>query len=397
MRILYVWDAEYPWDVRTEKVCLALSQHGHQVFITARNQKGLPRTVALPEGVVERLPAFPGPFRRWLSFPAFFNPVWIRHISALARRHRVDLILVRDLPLAPTALLASRRRWPVVMDMAEHYPAMIADIWADGRQRFLDGLIRNPRTVERVERSIVGRLDHIITVVEESRQRVIALGVPPGRVSVVSNTPPLSRVTDLRPRTPGDPLRLVYLGLMEHHRGVGDLLDAARLLENRGLHFHLDLVGDGRDLDEFRAQAARLGLDGTRVVFHGRLSHEKALGVVAGGHGGLVPHRATESWNSTIANKLFDYMAAGLAVVTSDAIPSARVVQESGAGLVFRSRDPGNLADQVVRLQDLAAWEGYRLAGQEAVRSRHNWEADTRTLLEVVTRVAARWPGGAAR
>lgn len=389
MRVLYVWDAEYPWDVRTEKVCMALTQNGHQVFVTARNLQGRPRTEVRPEGIVQRLPAFPGMLRRWLSFPAFFNPFWLRHIYGLGRRHQIDVIMVRDLPLAPTALLAAGGRWPVILDMAENYPAMIADIWADSRQRRFDALVRNPRLVEAVERYVVRRVAHVITVVEESKERVIRLGVPEERVSVVSNTPPAARVTPRAPRAPGDSLRMVYLGLMEKHRGVSDVLEAARSLVGTKTPFHLDLVGDGRDLEEFRATSARLGLGGDRVTFHGRLSHDEALAVVSRAHVGLVPHLATLSWNSTVPNKLFDYMAAGLAVVSSDAIPAARIVRDTGAGLVFRSGDGLELADQVRQLLDVASWDRYRTAGQEAVRSRYNWESDARTLLEVVTTIGS--------
>jgi glycosyltransferase involved in cell wall biosynthesis len=266
---------------------------------------------------------------------------------------------------------------------------MIADIWSDRRQRPMDALVRNPRIVATVERMTLNRLDHTITVVEESRNRLLALGVPAEKTSVVSNTPPLERIAALTPRAAEDPLRIAYLGLMEHHRGIASLLQAAHLLSEARVSFQLDLVGDGRDLELFRAQAGQLGLGVTNVVFHGRLPHGEAIKVVGQAHVGVVPHHATKSWNTTIPNKLFDYMAAGLAVVSSDAAPAARVVTEAGAGLVFRSGDGRQLAGLLRRLLDIPTWDQYRRAGQEAIRSRYNWEADTRTLLDVVASVGA--------
>lgn len=388
MRVLYVWDADYPWDVRTEKVCLALVEGGHQVIIAARNLKASPRTESRPEGLIERLPAGPAVGRRMLSFPAPFNPLWLVHLVRLVRRHRIDLILVRDLPLTGTALMAARGR-PVMLDMAENYPAMIRDIWTDRRQGPFDVLLRNPSLVSAVERRVIGRVDHILTVVEESSDRLVNLGVPRDRTSVVSNTPPKARITAPVPRNPADPLRLIYLGLMERHRGIATVLDAAASLMRSGASFHLDLVGDGRDYDLFRRHAADLELTADRVTFHGRLVHADAILLVAQAHVGLVPHEARESWNTTIPNKLFDYMAAGLAVVTSDAVPAARVIRDSGAGLVFRSGDGEQLADALRQLFDLGRWDRFRRAGQDAVRSRYNWEADTRILLDAVSRVGA--------
>src|SRR5690606_21776304 len=151
-----------------------------------------------------------------------------------------DLVMVRDLPLAPTALMAARRRMPVVLDMAENYPAMIRDIWTDGRQKPLDILVRNPSLVAGVERYVLRRVDHVVTVVEESKDRVVALGVPAARVSVVSNTPPASRAAaDSAERPSTGPIRLVYLGLMEKHRGIGCTLGAAAILKHSGFPFHL--------------------------------------------------------------------------------------------------------------------------------------------------------------
>jgi glycosyltransferase involved in cell wall biosynthesis len=324
-----------------------------------------------------------------LSFPAFFNPLWLGHLRRVGRAHAIDLVIVRDLPLAPAALLASGGRWPVIFDMAENYPALIEDIWTDGRARSLDALVRNPRIVTAVERYTVRRVAHVLTVVEESRDRLVGLGVPGDRVSVVSNTPPRSRVVPLVPRGENDPLRIVYLGLMETHRGVATLLDAARLLVDAGVPFRLDLVGGGRDHESLQAHSGRLGLTAERAVFHGHLAHSDAIEVVARAHVGVVPHRASTSWNTTIPNKLFDYMAAGLAVVSSDAVPAARVVRTTEAGLVFRSGDASDLAERLRQLCDVPRWEYHRRAGQEAIRSRYNWESDSRVLLDVVSKIGA--------
>lgn len=381
MRVLYVWDAEYPWDVRTEKVCRALLDGGHQVVITARNLQGKARTEQLAEGLVERLPAGP----RWASFPAFFHPRWIGHLKAMVRRHAIDLLMVRDLPLAPTALMAAGGR-PVVLDMAENYAEMMRDIFTDGRAGLLDHLVRNPTMVAAIEKFVVRRVDHILTVVEESSARVERLGVAAERLSVVSNTPPKSRVGPPRTSQAG-PMRLIYLGLMERHRGILTTLDAVAILKRDGVPFHLDMVGDGRDYEEMRHHAATLGLGPADVTIHGRLPHKEAIAVVEKADVGLVPHVARESWNTTIANKLFDYMAAGLAVITSDAIPSARVVRATGAGFVFRSADGPDLAARMKECIDTGVRARLGAAGQAAVRTRYNWEADTRVLLDVVARV----------
>ena len=38
-RVLYLWDADYPWDVRTEKIALSLTDSGVSVTIVASNRR----------------------------------------------------------------------------------------------------------------------------------------------------------------------------------------------------------------------------------------------------------------------------------------------------------------------------------------------------------------------
>lgn len=387
LRVVYVWDADYPWDIRTEKVCAALVAAGHDVHIVARNKQWKAERERLPEGTVHRMRPWRTLGRRLdaaLGFPAFFSPRWRGLIDRVAREVRADAIIVRDLPLCPTAIRTGRALGiPVLLDMAENYPAMMREIWDDGRAKLVDHLVRNPRAVAAVERYCVEHADRVITVVEESAERVIALGADPSRVDVVSNTPSAERAATAvdRRRAPGAPLELVYLGLMEIHRGVGDVLEAVARLRAQGHAVRLTLIGSGRDDTIFKERAAALGLGADAVEFCGYVENREALRRVALADVGLVPHRASEAWNTTIPNKLFDYMAVGLPVVASDAVPVARVLRETGAGESYRSGDVEALTRALARMLDPAHRLAAGEAGRRAVREQHNWEASTATLL----------------
>src|SRR5690606_1805735 len=201
VKILKVWDADYPRDVRVETVCRALHGAGPEVHLVARNRQRRERFERLPYATVHRLGNF-GLLGRAIddaiSFPAFCNPRWVRLIHGTASRAGAELILCRDLPLAPAAIWAGRRLGvPVVLDMAENYPAMIRAMWDARRQRPHDWLVRNPAAVARVEQWAIRRVDHILVVVEESRERLTELGVSGDRITIVSNTPSKSRPASL--------------------------------------------------------------------------------------------------------------------------------------------------------------------------------------------------------
>jgi glycosyltransferase involved in cell wall biosynthesis len=393
--VLYVWQADYPWDVRTEKVAATLSEAGYEVHLAARNRRGEQATEARPEATVHRLSPWRWAGRRLdavLQAPAFFSPRWVRLLSRIVRRERPDLLIVRDLPLCPTALWVGRRHGlPVVLDMAENYPATFRAKWDAGRRKPWDLLVRNPRLFARLEDYCIRRVDHILVVVEESADRLVARGVPRSRIDVVSNTPPAARATPGHsgaPRPPTDRLHLVYVGIHTIERGLLELIDAVKLLRDQRVPVRATIVGTGRDTHILRERARILGLSDDDVLFTGYLAnHADALAIMTAADVGVIPSRKTAQADSTIPNKLFDYMAAGLAVLTSDAAPCKRIVRETGAGEVFRAGDAADLAAAIRRLSDPAVRHVAAAAGRHAIVERYNWERDGAVLRDVVRRI----------
>jgi len=394
--ICKVWDADYPWDVRVEKVSTSLGRE-HEVHLVSRNSKRRP-TYERRDGLhIHRLPAaswLPPRLNSVLSFPAFFNPMWIRAIWRTARRQRARAIVVRDLPLALTAVLVGRvLRIPVILDMAENYPAMIQDVWDAGRARLGDRLVRNPRVIGFVERLAVRLVDHVIVVVDESRDRLVTMGVPAAKMSVVMNTPSLARAEEpgpagdeRRPARHPDELVIAYLGLLEAPRGLGTAIRAMREVRRRLPRARLVVIGSGRDEAQFQEEARRAGVTDC-VNFLGWRDYRDALADLARCDVGLVPHHATASWQTTIPNKLFDYMSLGKPVIVSNARPTERIVTEERCGLVFADQDPGALAEAIVAMGDPAVREACGRRGREAIERRYNWEADERRLLAAVRAV----------
>ena len=168
MIICHVWDADYPWDVRVQKICDSLIKK-HEVHLVCRNSLRRLRYECVNNLHIHRLPCLPkqyGSLNRLIGFPAFFNPLWIYNIWRTVRRTKADVILVRDLPLALTAVAVGRLAGiPVVLDMAENYPAMIRDLWGRAGFSIVDFWVRNPKLVSLVERVSLKLCDHIVVVV----------------------------------------------------------------------------------------------------------------------------------------------------------------------------------------------------------------------------------------
>jgi glycosyltransferase involved in cell wall biosynthesis len=229
----------------------------------------------------------------------------------------------------------------------------------------------------------------VVAVVEESRTRLISLGVDPARISLVINTPTSARLVD-SPRVGGvdvsrDPrsLTILYLGLLEWARGIETAIRAIPLVRKTLPQVRLVIVGSGRHEAHFQQVVAQLELQDS-VQFLGWLDYTKAIEVIRECDIGLVPHHATESWNTTIPNKLFDYMSMGKPVIVSDAKPTKRIVQEERCGMVFEDQNEEDLSRVILRLEDKSVREEMGRNGREAVATKYNWAVDEERLLKAL-------------
>ncbi|HEU5218498.1 MAG TPA: glycosyltransferase, partial [Gemmatimonadales bacterium] len=189
-------------------------------------------------------------------------------------------------------------------------------------------------------------------------------------------------------------LRLVYLGNVERSRGLHLVIDAMGLL-GPTIPVRLDVFGAGSSLEVDQARARELGLD-DRIRFRGRVPYDEVLDCLHEFDVGLIPHHATDHWNYTIQNKFFDYMMAGLPLLVSSMAPAARMVGEIESGLVFRDRDPNDLAARIRELMEPSIRARMGAAGRAGVEREHHWGRDA-TRLVASLEAQGRGPAAARR
>ena len=122
---------------------------------------------------------------------------------------------------------------------------------------------------------------------------------------------------------PGQPIRLIYIGSLNHERNLLTLSRAVEQANADGMAFRLTLVGDGRareDLEKFAAQSAGL----IRVI--PSVPHDHVPQVLAQAHVGVLPFPDEEKFRVSSPIKLFEYMAAGLPVLATRIVCHTDVV-----------------------------------------------------------------------
>lgn len=385
LRILTVWDGDYPWDVRVEKICKTLIAAGHEAHLVCRNSNAKPRREVIDGIQVRRVFAFNKNFPRLnaaLTFPAFFSPLWAHEIRRAIKEIRPDAIIIRDLPIALAVVpWAKAANIPTVLDMAECYPEMIRCAWKFDKFRISNIFVRNPYLADVVEKITINNVNNIWVMIEESAERLVSKGVSPEKIKLVSNTPaPDSGVPEQR-HSQGDLLRIVYVGLINPSRGLATVVKAAKVLKDKKQNFQMKIVGSGKDFPRISQMVRDLGL-GEQVELTGWIDHKLLSGILDQSDIGLVPHYSCSHWNNTIPNKIFDYMKARIPVIVSDVRPAKRVVEGAGCGLAYKDTDENDLAEKIISLKDESLRQSMGKNGYRAIEEKYNWNMDSATLLQ---------------
>lgn len=397
MRVGLVWKDDFPWDPRVDKIARTLMRVGHTVHVLARNSRAAVPYEEIDGLPVHRLPALANGRLNGISgTPVFFNPRWIAAIDRLCREQRLDVLIARDMPLVLSCARVARRHGVrLVFDMAENYPAMWRGVNAAGRRTVGSMILKNPAVADWLERCSLEASDLVLVVVEESRERLLELGVPDAKIELVSNTPDIVALAAMAAAAPGTTAEatsgseraraavgatLLYQGFVNRPRGLQTVIEGLPMLLERHPATQIVIAGAGDYLQPLRELAARMGVAG-HVSLVGWVDHRRIPAMIRAADVGLVPHLYSDHTNTTVPNKIFDYMAESRPVLVSHARPLARIARAERCGLVFESGDPHSFAATATALLDdprEAVEMGRR--GLDAVRREYNWERDAARL-----------------
>jgi len=324
-----------------------------------------------------------------LTYPLFFNPVWVYATWKALREENVDLIVVRDLPLALLAgCLGAILRKPVIMDMAENYPAALVAYRNPLYKPFLIGNAWLPKQLERIS---LKSLDHVLVVTQEQGERLQRAGMQPSRISLVGNTPERDFFSGNghheKPSRP-EKTDLLFVGKLDAHRGTELAIRALPELTAEFPKLNLVLVGDGSEKDKLRELARSLDV-ADRVELPGWADFKQVPDYIRRSSVCLIPHLRSEHTDTTLPNKLFDYMAFSKPVVAADCKPMERVIREAECGLTFKSGDVADLALAIRRILRDPDKDKKGKNGKRAVEEKYNWSVDKQKLLNVVATMGA--------
>jgi glycosyltransferase involved in cell wall biosynthesis len=340
--------------VRVSELVRALAREGARVVALV---SGVARGAARPEpgATVEPLP---GP-----SFPG----------TLAAERRRTDWIARRLERFGAQALYerladgsAAGSRAAASLGIP-HFVEIDAPLKAEPRRR--RGL-HEPDGAAGLEREVLARAERVLAVSSPLARHALRRGAH--RVEVFGGAVAMDRHPPRTRRRAARPVA-VFTGRVRRRHGIEAVATAWRLMGNAAPV--LVVAGDA-------GEAAPL-LERAGAVLLGPIPHCQVPAVLAEADIGLAPYaREAPDWFSPL--KVFEYMAAGLAVVTGD-LPATRELVSGEHALLVPCGDPEALAAAVAGLTvDAPFRERMGSNARTLVAEEHTWRHRARRLIEHV-------------
>lgn len=242
--------------------------------------------------------------------------------------------------------LAKLKRARLVLDIRDLWPAIFVEL----------GVLTNRRVIsvlEALELWAYRQADHVVVVSEGFRDDLLRRGVPEEKVTTIRNGADLTkfhpggdpeagrRMLQVRP----DTVLVLYIGAHGISHGLSAVLDAATRLQDEPIHFAF--VGEGAMKAKLVEASSAANL--RNVSFHDGVPRDQVPCLLAAADICLVPLRDVPLFSTFIPSKIFEYFAAGKAVVGSVSGEPASILREGGA-IVVEPEDDAALAAAILEL-----------------------------------------------
>jgi glycosyltransferase involved in cell wall biosynthesis len=289
----------------------------------------------------------PAPYR--VSWTSRRYPVGARHLHAaglVARRARPADVVYSTGMIGRSALATGLARTPLVLKLTgdpAYERSLRYGLHAANLEEFQHlrgarlGVLRKARDLA------LRRAARVVCPSASLRAIALRWGIAPEKVTVLPNPVAapagLGEREELRQRHGLDGPTLVFAGRLTAQKSLGVALEA--LVRNDGVSFVL--AGDGPDRAELERRAAELALDG-RARFLGPKPRETVFELLRAADGALL----SSSWEN-FPHMVVEALAVGTPVLSTDSGGVAEVVTDGENGLLVPPGEPEALAAAIGR------------------------------------------------
>ncbi|QPG06395.1 glycosyltransferase family 4 protein [Salinimonas marina] len=178
----------------------------------------------------------------------------------------------------------------------------------------------------------------------------------------------------LPPPVKGEPLHILTVGRIVEEKGHKYVIEALKLLTEKGVNACYHIVGRGPELSNLQQQTKALGLT-NKVIFHGVLTGQALKQQYAQSHIFVLPSLKGDGqlWEETQGVVVQEAQASGRLVIGADSggIPESIVDGENG--FIVPDREPNALVHKIIDIVNAPEkWQAWQQAGRNWTQSHYD-------------------------
>lgn len=354
-------------DQRVQKECRTLHKMGFEVLLIGRKSK---RTFLLNDLPFKTI-RFHNLFRKGPFMYLFFNVQLLFYLLF----KKADVLWSNDLDtLLPNSIVSKLKNYQLVYDSREY---------------FTESVIKktSKKIWEILERTFFPQLKNVITVNNSIKEVYEKQYKVP--VTVIRNVPyQLTKtLSDAKPLLPAIKKILVMQGNgLNENRGAEEAILTMQYLPEE---FMLYFIGGGTILNNLKLMTHGLKLN-NKITFIDLLPYEEMMGYTRQCFLGLIFEKiyVSDEHRFSLPNKFFDYIHAGIPVLSSKAVEIKLIIEEYQLGTFIESFDPKEIAKTVVAIS--ANKEIYNQWKQNTIAAARefNWENEEKILIHFMNNLS---------
>jgi len=222
--------------------------------------------------------------------------------------------------------------------------------------------------------------DGIIAMSQTTKAKLTRAGIPQDKITVIYGGADNKTIKNIKVAKFANPTIITLARLVTYKR-IQDLIDALPLILPTIPNLKLIIIGDGPFRPSLENQVAKLNLN-SHVSFKGALSHSQAWSLLKRSHLFCLPSVVEGFGLVTI-----EAMASGVPYVNSDIPPTREITQNGQGGLLFKPKNPQDLATKAIKL--LTNKPLYQTKASQGLKLSQNysWETITKQSEEYYSQV----------
>jgi glycosyltransferase involved in cell wall biosynthesis len=358
-RILNILPDLFPPELRVENASQALAEAGYTLRMLARPSQIKSdrwngeiihidppgRAGKMLRGLKKRLLSPLNPvFHSNLSGP------WIRQE---ATQFQPDAIIWNDLANAHLGLeIARELNAKFVLDLHENFPY---NMWSTARDKNSNSRAYSLSAWLDYEKRMTQNADLILTPAEEMNERLHSmhftenakmLEILNSEDHLVWDAMPQQAIQELDPKRD----HMVYVGSASVHRGLDIIVRAIARIKDQWPELMFTIVGAGRSISLVKDLVNKFDLN-SQVQLLGRRPFSEMASFIEASSLGVIPHYRYGQTDNTLPHKLFQFAAMRKPVLVSNCKSLERIARNHKLGLVFKSGNIEDAAEQLLKLK----------------------------------------------